>query len=41
MIVEATKLSGEVMATQLWEMTEASRELERNKIEMQLKLFTK
>ena len=40
MIAKATKLSREVMATQLQEMTEVSRELEQNKIEVQLKLFT-
>ena len=40
MIANTTKLSGEVMATQLWDMTEASRELEHSKIEVQLKLFT-
>ena len=40
MIVEATKLSGEVMATQLQEMTEASRKLKQSKIKVQLKLIT-
>jgi hypothetical protein len=40
-IAEATKASGEVMASQMRDMAESSRELERNKIEVQLKLFTK
>jgi hypothetical protein len=39
-IAEATKASGEVMASQMRDMAESSRELERNKIEVQLKLFT-
>jgi hypothetical protein len=39
-ITEATKASGEVMASQMCDMAESSRELERNKIEVQLKLFT-
>jgi hypothetical protein len=38
-IVEATKASGEIMATQMHDMAAASRDLERSKIEVQLKLF--
>jgi hypothetical protein len=39
-IAEATKASSDIMAGQMREMAEASRELERSKIEVQLKLFT-
>lgn len=39
-IAEATKATGAVMATQMQEIADASRELERSKIEVQLKLFT-
>jgi hypothetical protein len=39
-IAEATRASGEVMASQMRDMAESSRELEPNKIEVQLKLFT-
>ena len=38
-IAEATRASGDVMAGQMKEMAEASRDLERSKIEVQLKLF--
>ena len=38
-MAEATKATREVMATQMKEMAEASRELKRSKIEVQLKLF--
>jgi hypothetical protein len=38
-IVEATKASGEVMVTQMRDMAAASWDLERSKIEVQLKLF--
>ena len=40
-IAEATKATGAVMAAQIQEIADASRELERSKIEVQLKLFTK
>ena len=39
-IAEATKATGAVMATQMQEIADASRELERSKIGVQLKLFT-
>jgi hypothetical protein len=39
-IAEATKASGEVMAMQMRDMAAVSRELERSKIEVQLKLFS-
>jgi hypothetical protein len=39
-IADATKASGEVMAMQMRDMATASRELERSKIEVQLKLFS-
>ena len=39
-IAEATKTTGAVMATQMQTIAEASRELERSKIEVQLKLFS-
>jgi hypothetical protein len=39
-IAEAIRASGEVMGSQMRDMAEFSRELERNKIEVQLKLFT-
>ena len=39
-IVEATKASGKVMAFQMRDMAKSNHELERNKIEIQLKLFT-
>jgi hypothetical protein len=39
-IAEATKASGDVMATQMRDMATASRELERSKIDVQLKLFS-
>jgi hypothetical protein len=39
-IAEATKASGEVMAMQMRDMSAVSRELERSKIEVQLKLFS-
>ena len=39
LIAEATKASGVVMADQMHEMAEASRDLERSKLEVQLKLF--
>jgi hypothetical protein len=39
MIVEATKVSGKVMAIQMRDMATASCDLERSKIEVQLKLF--
>jgi hypothetical protein len=38
-IAEATKASGEVMAMQMRDMAAASRDLEKNKIDVQLKLF--
>jgi hypothetical protein len=38
-LAEATKASGEVMAMQMREMAAASRDLERSKIDIQLKLF--
>jgi hypothetical protein len=40
-IADATKASGEVMAMQMRDMVAASQELERSKIEVQLKLFSK
>jgi hypothetical protein len=40
-IADATKENGEVMAMQMRDMAAASRELERSKIEVQLKLFSK
>lgn len=40
LIAQATKASGDVMAGQMREMAEASRDLERSKIEVQLKLFS-
>ena len=40
-IAEATKASGDVMASQLRQMARASRDLEKSKIEVQLKLFAK
>jgi hypothetical protein len=39
-IAEATKASREVMAMQMRNMVEASRDLERSKIDVQLKLFS-
>jgi hypothetical protein len=39
-IAEATKASGEVMAMQMRNMAAASRDLERSKIDVQLKLFS-
>lgn len=39
-IAEATKATGAVMASQMQEIADASRELERSKIEVQLKLFS-
>jgi hypothetical protein len=39
-IVEATRTSGEMMAMQMKQMAEASRDLERSKIDVQLKVFT-
>lgn len=39
-IAEATKATGAVMAAQMQEIANASRELERSKIEVQLKLFS-
>jgi hypothetical protein len=39
LIAEATKANREVMGGQMREMAESSRELERSKIEVQLKLF--
>ncbi|KAG0594510.1 hypothetical protein M758_UG083900 [Ceratodon purpureus] len=39
-IAEATKATGAAMASQMLEIADASRELERSKIEVQLKLFT-
>ena len=39
LIAEATKASDVVMADQMREMAEASRDLERSKLEVQLKLF--
>jgi hypothetical protein len=39
-IAEATKASGEVMAMQMRDMTSASRELEKSKIDVQLKLVS-
>jgi hypothetical protein len=39
-IAEATKASEEVMAMQMRDMASASRELERSKIDVQLKLFS-
>ena len=38
-IAEATCASGEIMASRMKELAEASHELERSKIEVQLKLF--
>ena len=40
LIVEATRASGEVLAGQMREMAEAGRDIERSKIEVQLRLFT-
>ena len=40
MIVEAMKASREVMAIQMRDMAIVSRYLEKNKIEVQLKLFS-
>jgi hypothetical protein len=39
-IAEATKATGAVMAQQMQDIAEASRDLERSKIEVQLKLFS-
>jgi hypothetical protein len=39
LIADATRASGDVMASQMLDMAEASCELERSKIEVQLKLF--
>lgn len=39
-IAEATKATGSIMAAQMEETANARRELERSKIEVQLKLFT-
>lgn len=39
-IAEATKATGAVMASQMQEIADASRDLERSKIEVQLKLFS-
>jgi hypothetical protein len=39
-IAEATKASGDIMATQMKDMAAASRDLELSKIEVQLKLFS-
>ena len=38
-IAKATKAFGDIMASQLRQMAEASRDLEKSKIEVQLKLF--
>lgn len=40
LIADATRASGDVMASQMRDMAEASREIKRSKIEVQLKLFT-
>lgn len=40
LIAEATRATGDVMAGQMKEMVEASRDLERSKIDVQLKLFS-
>ena len=40
LIAQATRASGNMMAGQMKEMAEASREMERSKIEVQLKLFS-
>ena len=40
LITEATRASGEVLADQMREMAEAGHDIERSKIEVQLKLFT-
>ena len=40
LIAQATRASGDVMAGQMKKMAEASRELEKSKIEVQLKLFS-
>lgn len=39
-IAEATKATGSIMAAQMQEIADSSRELERSKIEVQLKLFS-
>jgi hypothetical protein len=39
-IAEATKATGDIMATQMKDMATASRDLEHSKIEVQLKLFS-
>ena len=39
LIAQATRASGDVLAGQMKDMAEASRDIERSKIEMQLKLF--
>lgn len=39
-IAEATKATGAIMAAQMQEIADASRDLERSKIDVQLKLFT-
>lgn len=39
-VAEATKATGAVMAQQMQDIAEASRELERSKIEVQLKIFS-
>lgn len=39
-IAEATKATGAIMAAQMQEIADSSRDLERSKIDVQLKLFT-
>jgi hypothetical protein len=39
-IAKATKASGEVMAMQMRDMAAVSRDLERSKIDVQLKFFS-
>ena len=39
-IAEATKATGNVLAQHMQDITESSRELERSKIEVPLKLFS-
>lgn len=39
-IAEATKATGSIMAAQMQEIADASREVERSKMEVQLRLFT-
>lgn len=39
-IAEATKATGEIMTKHMLDIAECSRELERSKIEVQLKLFS-